>query len=615
MSARIRPSLLTYLCLSGFVLAHAACASNSTSGPADASNSDGSASDAGRDAGVTDGSDGPAPLASVVVAEDSLATSLRHTLADRTEVDLYLPEGVVTETVDTEIQLHALPAMSLPTGVVAAGVRLEPSGLSFRGPAYLSLRIPGDLTARRPMAFSVRDGKVTYQLVQVELDGSGANATTTIEIPLYGFSDHGLVLDVDPAIVAESNSINGAAKDRLDADLSVAADAAAARALLDAYFNREVKPKLEDAAVVTTQQSLDLAMRAYVGWRDLTYVVSAIYGESPTTIDQVLIEQLLQNAIIENMQYWNEQCVANLEPKDGLKAVQAWLWAPVVYLAETEGTRKSDLLDLLCFQMELVGTDLEAILDAEQAKALVLTSGLKVRGDTRTKFDPPNRVRVASVMGGAVSGAPATGDATGKVTLTAELASGDPAIAIHLTLNPVGSGNAIQRDVYVMRPARGRERELLSGRRFTGTQREYFVYGAAGGSDCPSPPDAGPCAGMSMCLIDQPHYGAEIVIAGNPFAYEVQHTDRHYMQPMGEPMPVPTDWVYHGVGTFSTVSSAIGFSYASNGVTTYATDSVTAANAIRSHSISLNISTVTQALTGRIQYPCHLLELEMTPAP
>lgn len=557
-------------------------------------------------------SDPSTVVAKLALDEDSPSDSVLATLPDGAKIDLYFPQYSIRSAV--EVQVAALPAIKLPTGTVAGGVRLLPEGTVLRNPATLTLKVPGTLEQARTMGFAIHNGVVTYHPVFLRHEGS----STVVDIPLNGFSDHGLVSDADPGVVADALLVTTPPLDRLSARLATANNAASARELLTDFFNTEVKPALEFTTTDPADRiGLEVAMRLFIAWRNLFNIMVSRYPEVDdlgTTED--FSNALLKDAISANMTYWNQQCETSLEPADGMRVVQAWMWAPVVYLDHMEGLRKSDLLDMLCIKMEILSADLDAILNAELTKPLILRTGLKIRTDNAHHFEPRGLVRVQAVQGGSVTPTADQTDNAGQATLNVTPQSDTPGVAAVINVSAKGSGGIVGHEYRLFRPIEGKQDKLLTGKNFTGTVKEYFVY--APYANCPtSPPGDLACAATATgCLTGgtTTHLGGRIIIAGDPLAYDIDYIDSGYEPPAGDPSPSPMIWRYKGSGTFSVVYSSQGFSYTRDDVTTYATDSIYTSH-IAARNLSLSVHSETGNLTGEINYQCHRVELEMQPAP
>lgn len=574
-------------------------------------------------------------VAKLSLAEDSLNRSVIATLPDGSKIDLFFPEGSVRESVD--VRVLPLPKVTLPTGTVAAGVRLEPDGSVLFNSATLTLKVPGTLDKRTTSGFAIHRGVVTYHpvVLRYENDNSG-QPFTLADISLSGFSDHGLVTGVDPAIIAQAIQINAPAIDRLNAkllDLSMrdlpATDEI--RAELADFFVTQVKPKLVDTADLTTQLSLEVAMRTYIHWRDEQAVMAQRFDglDIAGVVDPVEVEALLKTAIAENIKHWNEECVNNLEPEDAKRAVHAWLWVRAVHMENVSGLRKSDLLSMLCMQMAILGQDLDAVLEPDQTKPLKVKAVLKIKNDTQHRVKPRSRVRVKSVQGGKVK-APRTRqkmmargdegadddsvaltDDAGLATFNVTLEGDDPGLAAVLTVSPEGFGGVLSEEIRVFRPRKGAQNKLIAGRTFAGTVKEYYIYNYYNGY-CSSAPTTGPCAGQSECLVggSQRHLGGTITIAGDPFGYVVDFADFGFEPPAGAP-PITTTWRHMGTGTFSAVEYGPGFSVTRDGTTTLASESIY--QHIAARNIGLSVRSDTGNLIGRIDWQCHRQELEMQP--
>lgn len=560
---------------------------------------------------VTEPNGNVTPIATLSLAEDSTGASVVADLPDGGKVDLWFPEYSAMDKLD--VTVAALPAMTLPTGTVAGGVRLLPEGTLLRYPATLTLKVPGTLDPARTLGFAVHKGVVTYHPVQVRHETLGQAAFTRVDIPLQGFSDHGLVIDADPGVVADAITINTPPLDRLSAQLATVGNGSDASQLLTDFFNNEVKPKLD----FTTQNPADQvgfesAMRMFVAWRDQFNIMVTLY---PVVDDAGTAEDftatLLKEAIVANMTYWNQQCETSLDPADGMRVVQTWLWAPVVNVDYMAGVRKSDLLAMLCIQMEILDASLDAILQAEQSRPLVLKTGLKIRNDSAHRFDPPGLVRVNAVQGGTVTTTADLTDNQGKATLTVIPGADTPGVATVINVSAKGSAGIVAHEIRVFRPIEGKQDKLLAGKHFTGTVKEFYLYGGS----CAAIPTDGPCAGQSECRVGgtATHLGGRIIIAGDPFAYDVDYVDSGWEPPSGSPAPAPITTRYKGTGTFSTFGGN-GFSITQDGATIYATDSIYTSH-IAARGLGLSIHSETGNLTGQINYQCHRIELEMQPAP
>ncbi|MFN0039469.1 MAG: hypothetical protein ACKVP2_08165 [Burkholderiales bacterium] len=555
--------------------------------------------------GTTPTGGGTAALVSALALDDdSPAKSVLADLPGGAKMDLYFPQYSVRSSV--EVKASSLVDLKLPTGNVAGVVRLEPDGLQLFNTAILTLKVPGNLDPAKTLGFSIHNGQVSYQRVQIRHEGS----LTSVDLPITGFSEHGLVTDADPALVALAVSVNAPALAVLNAQLAVLTDISTIRSKLADYFNDHVKPKLELAATLpSVQVNLEAGMRAYIDWRDLLNIMSSLFpGVGSAGIDESVVTPLLYDAVRQGMLHWNERCNATFDPADARRAVLAWLWAPVVYLDRQTGIRKQDLLDMLCVTLELTSIELTQLLNSEQAEPLKIIEGLKVRTEP-VRYDTPVRVRVAQVAGGSIGGAPTVTNAQGVATLTATVQGDNPGLAAEFDTSPEGFSGVLDRKVRVFRPRNGGQDKLITGKTFSGTVKEWFLYGG----NCGAVPTEGICAGQPECRVDgsQVHLGGTVVIAGDPLAYDIEFVDSGFQPPQGP--PVAQTWRYKGTGTFSAVNSSTGFSYNVNGVTTYATDPN--GSFLTTHNFGLSIHNTTGILTGRILWPCHRMELEMQPVP
>jgi hypothetical protein len=530
-------------------------------------------------------------------------TTLRADLPDASRVELYLPKYSVRE--DAEITIAALPAsLKLPTGSVAGGVRLEPDGLKLGNSATLTLQVKGTLDPRTTLGFAIHAGKVTYHPVTLRHEDVGGVAMTRVDIPLLGFSDHGIVSNADPAVIAAAITLTTPPLDALSAQLTGVANAVEAIELLRLFFEMRVKPALENAATLTNDPvQLETAMRLYLAWRDQLAVMDELFpAVDNATIDPDALNALLTDAILFNMRHWNDRCSSSLEPADARKVVTAWLWAPAVFLDRNAPLRKSDLQTTLCMQMEILGTDLDALLESDQARPLVIRTGLKVLTQPH-RHDVPVKVRAAQVMGGSATAGSVLADAAGAATLSVTANATDPGVALEINASVSGFADVLDRTVRVFRPRNGGQPRLIVGKKFVGSVRYYFDR---------TPPECRQGREPGLEFIGE--VPAALYIAGDPFAYVVSLKE---LEPVGGPVPPPADWVaplmeFHGRGDFQRFSGLI-FSIESGGGVQRVTDPYGYLIA----GIGMDFSVTgddAQRLTGRYGRSCQHRELSLRPA-
>lgn len=540
-------------------------------------------------------------LARQTFDEDSPATSVQAALPDDGLAQLSLPRYAVRAS--TEVSLGTLPALALPTGRVAAGVRLLPDGLQLGNGATLTLHVKGTLDPVRTLGFAIHAGAVTYHPVKVTHEDRNGEAFSAVDIPLLGFSDHGIVSNADPAVIARAISDSTPPLDTLYGRLSVATDAATVRALLADFFDLYIATALETAGRRPDDPvRLETAMRLYLNWRDQLAIMDELYPDvNGAGVDLDTVNRLLGNAIAANVDHWNMRCESSLEPADARRAVTAWLWAPAVFLDRDAPLRKTDLLDKLCMRMEILGVELDALLESDQARPLLINTALQVRTQPR-RHDLRVRVRVAQVLGGSVTGAPAYTNAQGVATLSATLQGQNPALAMEGTAGVEGFADVLDRTVRVFRPRQGGQPKLITGKKFSGVIKYYFNR---------TPPDCrqGREPGLEY-LGDQ---SAELFVAGDPFAYVVTLRETGLV---GGGVP-PADWVgtlweYRGRGEFNTFGGSV-FSIETASGIQRVTDPYGYLIAGWSMAFQLSLDD-TQRLGGRFENSCQYRELEMLPA-
>lgn len=542
-------------------------------------------------------------LARQAVDEDSPASSVQAVLPGDGLAELSLPRYAVRAT--TEVTVGTLPDVVLPTGRVAAGVRLLPDGLQLANSATLTLHVKGALDPARTLGFAIHAGVVTYHPVKVTHEDRNGEAYSAVDIPLLGFSDHGIVSNADPAVIAQAISDSTPPLDALYGRLSIATDAPAVRTLLADFFDLYVATALETA---TRQPDdpvrLETAMRLYLNWRDQLAIMDELYPDvNGAGVDLDTVNLLLSNAISANVDHWNGRCESSLEPADARRAVTAWLWAPAVYLDRDAPLRKTDLLDKLCMRMEILGVELDALLESDQARPLLVKTGLQVltqpqRHDVRVRV----RVRVGQVLGGSVTGAPAYTNAQGVATLTATVQGQNPALAMEGTASVEGFADVLDRTVRVFRPRQGGQPKLISGKKFTGVIKYYF-------NRTPAECRQGREPGLEY-LGDQ---NAELFVAGDPFAYVVT---LHETGLVGGGVP-PADWVgtrweYRGRGDFGSFGGSV-FSIETASGIQRVTDPYGYLIAGWSMAFQVSLDDA-QHLSGRFENSCQYRELDMLPA-
>lgn len=535
--------------------------------------------------------------------EDSPATSLQATLPDGSSVDLYLPQYAVRER--AEVTVSALPAaLTLPTGSVAGGVRLQPDGLKLGNASVLTLRVKGTLEQGKTLGFAIHGGIVTYHPVKVRHQDVNGVAYTSVDLPLLGFSDHGIVSNADPAVIAQAITASTPPLEVLYAALSGTLDALDAIELLTIFFNNHVKPALETAATLPEHPvNLETAMRLYLSWREQIVVMDAIHpGFDGAGMDPDAVNLLLEQAILHGVDHWNERCLSSFDPADARRAVTAWLWTPSVFLDRNAPLRKVDLQDKLCLKMEILGAELDALLESDQAQPLVIRTGLQVLAQPQ-RHDVPVRVRATQVLGGSVTGGPALSNAQGSATLSATVQGGNPGLAVVLNASVVGFADVLDRSVHVFRPRNGGQPKLITDKKFVGVVKYYFDR---------TPPECR--QGREPGLEPLGSVDAELFIAGDPFAYVVTLKETSVL---GGGVP-PADWVaplweFRGEGDFNNVGGPI-FSYGSGSGVIRVTDP--GGTSIAGWTMALAVSRDgVQKLTGRMGFSCQYREIEMLPAP
>lgn len=535
--------------------------------------------------------------------EDSPATSLQATLPDDSSVDLYLPQYAVRER--TEVTVSTLPAaLTLPTGTVAGGVRLQPDGLKLGNASVLTLRVKGTLEQGKTLGFAIHGGTVTYHPVKVRHQDVNGVAYTTVDLPLLGFSDHGIVSNADPEVIAQAIAASTPPLEALYATLSGATNVVDATELLARFFELHVKPALETAATLPEHPvDLETAMRLYLNWREQLVVMDAILpGVGDAGIDADATNLLLEQAILRGVDHWNDRCLNSFDPADARRAVTAWLWAPSVFLDRNAPLRKVDLQDKLCLKMEILGADLDALLESEQARPLVIRTGLQVPTQPQ-RHDVPVRVRATQVLGGAVTGGPTLSNAQGSATLSATLQGSSPGLAAVLNASVVGFADVLDRSVHVFRPRNGGQVKLITGKKFIGVVKYYFDR---------TPPECR--QGREPGLEYLGDAAAELFIAGDPFAYVVTLKETGIV---GGGVPA-ADWVaplweFHGEGDFNNFGGTA-FRYESAAGVQLATDPP-GPSSIAGISMAFSVSADdVQQLTGQMGRSCQYRKFEMRPA-
>lgn len=549
----------------------------------------------------------PTPGASSVVArqamdEDAPAITLTAALPDGASAELYLPQYAVRAP--AEVTIATLPAsLVLPTGTVAGGVRLAPDGLALGSASVLTLRVKGTLDPATTRGFAIHGDTVSYHPVKLRHTDVGGVAYTTVDLPLLGFSDHGIVSNADPAVIAQAITVTTPPLDALAARLALSTDVVDATELLSIFFEQQVRPALETAATLPEHPvNLETAMRLYLSWREQLFVMDALFpGVANAGVDPDAANLLLEQAILRGVDHWNERCSSSLEPADARRAVTAWLWAPSVFLDRNAPLRKTDLLDKLCLKMEILGADLDALLESDQARPLVIRTGLQVLTQPR-RHDLPVRVRAQRVLGGSVTGGPALTDAQGQATLSAAVQGDNPALAAELNASVVGFADVLDRTVRVYRPRNGAQPQLITGKKFTGVIKFYFDH---------TPPDCR--SGQEPGLRYLGDATADLFIDGDPFAYVV--TLKQTGQVGGG--AVPPDWFgerweFHGQGEFYNFSGSV-FSVETASGVQRVTDPF--GYLISGWTLGFGVTRDNlQRLQGRTGFSCQHRELEMLPA-
>lgn len=549
----------------------------------------------------------PSPGDSSIVArrvmdEDSPAVTMTAALPEGASAELYLPPYAVRAP--AEVTIATLPAaLTLPTGTVAGGVRLAPDGLALGSASVLTLRVKGTLDPATTRGFAIHGDTVTYHPVKLRHEEVAGVAMTRVELPLLGFSDHGIVSNADPAVIAQAISASTPPLDALASRLALSTDVVDATELLSLFFERHVRPALETAATLPEHPvNLETAMRLYLTWREHLFVMDALFpGVNNAGVDPDAANLLLEQAILRGVDHWNGRCSSSLEPADARRAVTAWLWAPSVFLDRNAPLRKTDLLDKLCLKMEILGADLDALLESDQARPLVIRTGLQVLTQPQ-RHDVPVRVRAQRVLGGSVTGGPALTDAQGQATLTAAVQGDNPALAAELNASVVGFADVLDRTVRVYRPRNGAQPQLITGKKFTGVIKYYFDH---------TPPECR--QGQEPGLRYLGDATADLFIDGDPFAYVVTLKETG---PVGGG-PVPPDWFgtrweFHGQGDFGNFGGNV-FSIETASGVQRVTDPF--GYLISAWSLSFGVTRDdVQRLQGRSRNSCQYRELEMLPA-